>query len=348
MNARSLLSVLFHADKALDLVRTAREIGLIARLDVGPVTLGELAEATGTRPLRLFKFLDGLESIGLVVREQPTDDLLAARYVSRDPLAEAVEAVLGERSVERDRDKYPWREIHGRLGDVLRGHLDARFAWPPRDDEDVRAFEASMAAGCAPIIEAFRKAGDAVLDAACRRCDPDTGSVESVTRRRWLDVGGGDGTVAEALLRERRSLSCDVFNLPLAAPLVVARARNAGLESRLGFIGGDFLSEPLPAGYDVLSFIRVLHDWPPDIARSLLCKAKQALAPGGRIIVCEEFRTADRLAVQLFWTYFLIGVDACVSRLREVEWYTEALAALGFTDIRVIHGAFDLVTAVAA
>lgn len=132
MNARSLLSMLFHADKALDLVQTAREIGLIARLDAGPVTLGELVDAIGTRPLRLYKFLDGLEGIGLIVREQPTDELLAARYVSREPLTAAVDAVLGERSIEKDRDKYPWREVHGRLRDVLTGRLDARFAWPPR------------------------------------------------------------------------------------------------------------------------------------------------------------------------------------------------------------------------
>ena len=78
----------------------------------------------------------------------------------------------------------------------------------------------------------------------------------------------------------------------------------------------------MPRGYDVLSFIRVLHDWPADVARLLPRKPHEALAPGGRIVICEEFRTRDRLAVQLFWTYFLIGVDACVSRLREVEWYT--------------------------
>jgi len=34
--------------------------------------------------------------------------------------------------------------------------------------------------------------------------------------------------------------------------------------------------------------------------------------------------------------------------LREVEWYTDALTELGFTDIAVIHDEFDLVTAVAA
>ncbi|MBC7973995.1 MAG: ArsR family transcriptional regulator, partial [Myxococcales bacterium] len=103
--------------------------------------------------------------------------------------------------------------------------------------------------------------------------------------------------------------------------------------------------EPLPRGYDVISLIRVLHDWPADVARALLRKAADALAPGGRIVICEELRTPDRLAVQLFWTYFLVGVDSCVSRLREVAWYTEALAALGFVEIAVLPGAFDVIVA---
>jgi demethylspheroidene O-methyltransferase len=346
MNARALLSVLFHAEKAIDVVQTARDMGIIATLDAGPVTLGELVEATGARPARLYKFLDALESLGLVVREQSSDELLAARYVSREPLGLAIEAVLGERSIERDRDTYPWREIHGRLGDVLRGRLDARFAWPPADAEQVRAFEASMAAGCAPIIEALRNARGLVFDSALEAHRRTHSSV--MQRTRWLDVGGGDGAVAQALLGENDALACDVFNLSSVAPLVLARARDAGLEGRLGFVGGDFLREPIPRGYDVLSFIRVLHDWPADVARELLRKAAQALAPGGRIVVCEEFRTGDRLAVQFFWTYFLMGVDACGSRLREIEWYIDALARLGFADIQVVRGGFDLVTAVAA
>ena len=329
MNARSLLALLFNADKALDLLRTASDFGLLARLDAGPVSLAALSGAVGARPLRLYKFLDGLESLGLVERRQASDDLLAAEYVSTEPLTQAVDAVLGERSIERDRDRYPWRDIHGRLGDVLTGGLDANFAWPPETDEDVRGFERSMAAGCGPINEALVAAHDEVFG----------------SRTRWLDVGGGDGAVAEALLSAVPRLSCDVFNLPSVAPLVEERARTTGLADRLGFVGGDFLNGTLPEGYEVLSFVRVLHDWPADVARMLLEKAKNALAPGGRLVICEEFRTRDRLAVQFFWTYFLIGVDACTSRLREVEWYTEALTTLGFVDIQVIPGPFDVVIA---
>ncbi len=332
MNARSLLALLFHADKALDLVQTARDLGLLERLDAWPVSLRALAEAVGARPLRLYKFLDGLESLGLVERRQASDDLLAAEYVSTEPLALAVEAVLGENSIERDRDRYQWREIYGRLGEVLAGDLDAKFAWPPETADDVRGFERSMAAGTGPILESLAAAQGEVFG----------------PRKRWLDVGGGDGTVAETLLRADPRLSCDVFNLPAVSPLVEDRARATGLAGRLGFVGGDFLAGPLPGGYDVLSFVRVLHDWPADVARALLEKAWHALPPGGRLAVCEEFRTRDRLAVQFFWTYFLIGADACTSRLREVEWYTEALAALGFVDVRVIPGAFDVVVATRA
>lgn len=329
MNARSQLALLYNADKALDLVRTASDLGLLARLDAGPVSLLTLAESSQARPLRLYKFLDGLESLGLVQRKQTSDDLFAAEYVSMEPLVPAVEAVLGENSIERDRDKYPWREIHGRLGEVLTGGLDARFPWPPVTDEDVRGFEHSMAAGCGPILEALMTARHEIFN----------------THTRWLDIGGGDGTVAEVLLRSNPLLSCDVFNLPAACPLVEERAHVAGLQGRLGTVAGDFLAEPLPSGYDVLSFVRVLHDWPADVSRTLLEKAKHALPPGGRLVVCEEFRTRDRLAIQFFWTYFLTGVDACTSRLREVDWYTEALATLGFADIRVISGPFDVVVA---
>lgn len=322
MTPRAMLGLLFHADKALDLVRAAHKLGVLARLDAGSVTLGELSETAGARPLRMYKFMDGLESLGLVARDQPGDDIGAARYRASAPLVPAFEAVLGASSIERDRDRYAWREIYNRLPQVLAGSVDARFAWPPETPAEVAAFESSMALGCPPIIEAIREAR------VFRAGD------------RWLDVGGGDGTVATAVLDTVPELRADVLNLPAVEPLVRARA------PRVGFVGGDFLADPLPAGYDVMSFIRVLHDWPADVARSLLGRAWDALAPGGRIVVCEEFRNPDRLAIQFFWTYFLVGVDSCVSRLREIEWYVEALSRLGFTSIDVREGAFDLVTAV--
>lgn len=333
MTPRALLSLLFHASKALDVVEASMQMGILARLDRGPVTLAELAAETDARPLRLYKLLDALESLGFVERREDGDDILRAAYRSIAPLEEAARAALGPESIERDRDRYAWRAIHGRLPEIVRGaEADQRFDWPPRTPEQVAGFEASMAAGCPPIAEAFRGAAKALWG--------DGGGPV-----RWLDVGGGDGTLAASVVSDHPHVRADVYNLPATRPLVLRRAREAALEGRLGFVGGDFLREPLPRGYDVLSFVRVLHDWPADVARALLVKAREALAPGARLVICEELRDPDRLAIQFFWTYFLVGVDACVSRLREASWYARALDALGFADVRVLPGPFDVLVA---
>lgn len=331
MTPRALLSLLFHADKAMDLVQTASDLGLLERLDAGPVDLRTLCDHTGARPLRMYKFLDGLESLGLVERTQRTDALEEATYVSRQPLAPAVRAVLGADSIERDRNRYPWREIHGRLADVLRGDASAPFAWPPKTHEETAAFEASMAAGCRPAVETFERHVGELF--------PGGRPV------RWLDVGGGDGTLVASVLGRAGHVTADVYNLPEVEPLFRRRALDSGVADRMGFVGGDFLAQELPRGYEVMSFVRVLHDWPAEVARGLIRKARAALAPGGLLVVCEEFRDADRLAVQFFWTYFLTGVDACVSRLREAAWYEAVLRETGFEEPRVLPGAFEVVVA---
>ena len=138
-------------------------------------------------------------------------------------------------------------------------------------------------------------------------------------------------------------MDADVYNLPSVRPLVERTIANS--PARFGFVSGDFLREDLPRGYDVLSFVRVLHDWPNDVASMLIRKAFEALPPGGRVIVCEELRDSERLAVQFFWSYFLIGLDNCVSRLRESEFYVQALEEAGFRSCHVLPGPFDVVVA---
>lgn len=330
MNARGLLSLLFHGKKALDLVEAANSLGIVARLDRGPVTLRELATLTTSVPNRLYKLMDGLESLGLVTRAQPEDDILSSEYRAVEPLGPAVEAVLGPDAIEKNRDEYPWQETFGRLPEILRNeHSPKGFSWPPATDAEVAGFERSMAAGTPPIVEALSRVAPLVFEK---------------NGARWLDVGGGDGVVAEALLSSRPELRADIYNLPAVGPLVAARGKKLD-HDRLGFVGGDFLAEALPSGYDVLSFVRVLHDWPAEVARTLIEKAYAALPSGGTIVVCEEFRSDERLAIQFFWTYFLVGVDSCVSRLRERGWYEEALVRAGFRDVSCHEGVFEVVVA---
>jgi len=326
------MSLLVNGAKAVDVLESALGLGLLDALEPGPVSLRALSGRFGLVPGRLYKFLDCLESLGLVRRAEGAEAIEDTTYRAVAGLRDAVVAVVGPDAVERDRDKYPWRRLHGRLDDTLHGRLsftDDDFAWPPKTSGQVAEFEHSMAAGLGPVVESFRT--------HARRLWP--------APARLLDVGGGDGTLAARLLADCVHLRVDVYNLPAVRPLVEQTRSRAGCQDRLGFVGGDFLTEPLPAGYDALSFVRVLHDWPTPVARRLVENAYGALPPNGLLLICEEFRTPDRLAMQFFWSYFLIGVDSCVSRLREIEFYTVLLGDVGFREVEVLPGAFELITA---
>jgi SAM-dependent methyltransferase len=332
LSPRALMSLLANGPKAMDVLQTAYEMGLLDVVEPGPVRLDRLAARFEVQPLRLYKFLDCLESLGLLIRDEPGDDIGAVSYRAVPGVRDAVAAVVGPGAVERDRDRYPWRQLHGRLAESLRGEVSISgedFAWPPQTDAQTADFERSMAVGLGPVTESVRLHADRLWS----------------DRHRLLDVGGGDGTLAALILDLAPHLRVDVYNLPAVAPLVAATRVARGHPDRLGFVGGDFLTEPLPGGYDALSFVRVLHDWPNEVARRLVEQAYAALEPGGLLLVCEEFRTPDRLAMQFFWSYFLIGVDTCVSRLRETDFYTKLFAEVGFERVAVLPGPWELVVA---
>jgi SAM-dependent methyltransferase/DNA-binding HxlR family transcriptional regulator len=332
LSPRALMSLLTNGTKAMDVLETALTIGLLDALEPGPVRLGELSARFGLQPDRLYKFLDCLESLGFVNRAEQTDDINDAEYRAVTGLKNAAVEVVGPEAIERDRDKYPWRQLHGRLEEALQDRLSITeddFAWPPKTAAQIADFEQSMAAGLGPAIGTFHT--------HAQRLWPG--------QHRLLDVGGGDGTLATHLLTDSPGLTIDVYILPAVEPLVEQVRVRSGHGDRLGFVGGDFLAESLPAGYDAVSFVRVLHDWPTATAYRLVEKAYQALPTNGRLLICEEFRTPVRLAMQFFWSYFLIGVDNCFSRLREVSFYTNLLRQTGFHEIEVLPGRFEVITA---
>jgi SAM-dependent methyltransferase len=333
LTPRGLLHLLFNGARAIDVVETAYSSGILEALDKHTLTLDELSKRFEMEPRRLYKFLDCLESMGLVRREQRTDALGEAKYTALPGLLEAAKKVVATDSLERDREQYNWKALHGQLPKVLRNQLSMppeSFDWPPSTPKQVADFEASMAAGLGPILEVFKEHGEKLVRPG----------------HRVLDVGGGDGTLAAHLVKQHPGLIVDVYNLPSTRDLVERTRDKHGLDARsMGFVGGDFLNEPLPTGYDALAFVRVLHDWPAETARHLMKAAYAALPSGGRIFICEEFRTPERLTAQFFWSYFLMGVDNCVSRLREVEYYLEVFDYLGFKDAKVLPGPFELIVA---
>ncbi len=101
-----------------------------------------------------------------------------------------------------------------------------------------------------------------------------------------VDVGGGDGSLLIALVRDHPTLRGTV--LELAAPAAAAGALAvADLADRGRAQAGSFF-EPLPAGAGGYILSRVIHDWDDDDAGRILRNCAHAARPNGRILVIED------------------------------------------------------------
>lgn len=106
---------------------------------------------------------------------------------------------------------------------------------------------------------------------------------------RWttfVDVGGARGNVAAQLVLDHSNLKGSVFDVPGVEPLFDEHMAARGTTDRVGFVGGDFFSDPLP-GADVILFGHVLHDHPEESRKKLLAQAFDALPPGGTLLVYD-------------------------------------------------------------
>lgn len=112
--------------------------------------------------------------------------------------------------------------------------------------------------------------------------------------RRLLDVGGGEGVFAAAAARAAQKLSVAVFDLPAVAARATANFDAQGLRGRAQSFGGDFLAGPLPEGFDLITLVRILHDHDDAGVRAILHRIRQALAPGGRLVIAEPMSAAPK------------------------------------------------------
>jgi SAM-dependent methyltransferase len=149
--------------------------------------------------------------------------------------------------------------------------------------------------------------------------------------RRMLDVGGNSGEFLLRFCRRHPGLSGAVFDLPLVCEIGLDHVMTEPECDRIGFIKGDLRADPLPSGYDLITFKSMLHDWPAQDARQFIDKAARALEPGGTVLIFERGAlTIDgatppmsMLPNLLFFRSYRPAID-----------YMDQLNALGFLEVR--------------
>jgi demethylspheroidene O-methyltransferase len=150
--------------------------------------------------------------------------------------------------------------------------------------------------------------------------------------RLLLDIGGGDASFALAAAARAPQLQAIVADLPGVTP-AAQRAIAAAGSGRVAPYPCDALRDPLPAGCDVATFVRVLHDHDDVPARALLAAAHAALVPGGTLLIAEPMAdTPGAERVGAYFAFYLLAMGS--GRPRSADELAAFVRAAGFGDVR--------------
>jgi SAM-dependent methyltransferase len=164
--------------------------------------------------------------------------------------------------------------------------------------------------------------------------------------RRILDIGGNSGEFVLQICKRCPKISATVFDLPLVCDIGLEHIRPEPEADRISFIRGDALTDPLPEGFDLITFKSMLHDWPEKEAKQLVEKASHSLEPGGTLLIFERGPLEIR---EKTLPYSMIPFLLFFHSFRSPTIYEEHLKYLGFQDISIekidLETPFYLVTA---
>ena len=108
------------------------------------------------------------------------------------------------------------------------------------------------------------------------------------TRYRTVsDVGGALALLSRIVGTRHSHLSFTSFDLPPVLPLAQKCIQEAGMQTRIKAVAGDFFNDDLPKA-DVVTMGNILHDWNLEKKKVLIAKAYAALQSGGAFIAIEN------------------------------------------------------------
>ncbi len=252
-------------------IYVAAELGIADLLAKGPQTPEELADRTGSHRGALCRVLRALASIGIFAEDSGGRFCLtplADRLRSDAPGSQRWFAIMMGAEFYQSWGNLLFAVQTGE--DAFRKTFGASFFdYMTRHPERHRIYDAAMEGihglETEPVLDAY-----------------DFSSIRTV-----VDVGGGNGSTLAAILKRYPAMKGILFELPAVADRAAAVVAGLGLDGRCRIVGGDFFSS-VPAGADAYVMRHVIHDWDDEEAAAILRNCREAMAPGGKILVLEN------------------------------------------------------------
>jgi demethylspheroidene O-methyltransferase len=163
---------------------------------------------------------------------------------------------------------------------------------------------------------------------------------------RLLDIGGGEGRFALAAARRHPHLQVSVFDLPAVAERARAQFAAHGIADRASAHGGNFFTDALPTGADVVSLIRVMFDHDDASVLAILGNVRALLPESGTLVIAEPL-AATRGALPMgdaYFGFYLLAMGR--GRSRTAEELGALLRRAGFTRVRPVATRMPLQTGI--
>ncbi|MER7820193.1 methyltransferase [Streptomyces sp. NPDC096153] len=251
-------------------IHAVSQLGVPDLLAKNPVSLPELAAATGSHMDALQRFMRVLSAEG--VFDEPYPDTFTLTEMGELLRTDVDGSLKNLSSLMAGEAYHAWSEAgHSLLtGKPAFDHAYGLpyFDWLAKNPEAAQNFHQGQAGlvkmRLIPLLEREWGPNDEVVD-----------------------VGGGNGTLLISLLKENEGMRGIVFDLPQALDQTQQALANAGLTDRAVCLAGDFFTS-VPAGADVYVLSQILHDWDDQNAASILKQCHAAMTPKSRLLILDQ------------------------------------------------------------
>jgi hypothetical protein len=255
---------------ATQLLYVAAKLGIADVLAAGPLTGQVIAARVDVAAGPLVRVLRGLVLEG-VLTELP-DGRFALTELGRCLRDGAPEAMRGP-VIARGEPYY--LAAGGLLQTVLEGGTAFEHAYGERFFDHLGGHPDHEAAFHASMAGRAQQEANGVVAAY------DFGSMG-----RLVDVGGGTGILAAAILRSAPRLRIELVDRQGVIEDARRRLTADGLVDRCACMAGDFF-DSLPGGADAYLLSRVIHDWDDAAAQRILATVRAAMPAHGRLLLVE-------------------------------------------------------------
>lgn len=150
------------------------------------------------------------------------------------------------------------------------------------------------------------------------------------SRQHLLDVAGGSGIYAAAMVATHPTLTATVFEQAPVDALCRAEIEAQGLSDRISVQSGDMFQQAWPAA-DVILLSNVLHDWDWPEMQELVHKAVASLPTNGLLIIHDAFINEAKTGPLAVVEYSSLLMNITQGKCYSTAEYTTVLQNAGCT-----------------